>query len=74
MDNVVMMDERDERNAWTLNRFLRLGAIVVLVIVLIYLLKDYLMPKEELPSLGIESPSVIELSQIEIKGMKGGFL
>jgi len=74
MDNVVMLEERDERNAWTLNRIVRLAAIAVLVAVLVYLLKDYIMPKEQLPSLGIESPSVIELSQIEIKGMKGGFL
>lgn len=74
MDNIVMLEERDERNTWTLQRFVRLAAIVVLVGLLIYLLKDYLMPKEQLPSLGVESPSVIELSQIEIKGMKGGFL
>lgn len=74
MDNVVMFEERDESNQWTLNRIVRLMAIVGLVIVLIYFLKDYFMPKEQLPSLNLESPSMIELSQIEIKGLKGGFL
>lgn len=73
MDNVVMLEERDERNAWNMNRIVRLAAIVALIAVLIYLLKDYIMPKEQLPSLGVESPSVIELSQIQIEGMKGGF-
>lgn len=74
MDNVVMIEERDQRNAWTLHRIVRLAVIVFLIAALIYLLKDYIMPKEQLPSVGIESPSVIEVSQIEIKGMKGGFL
>lgn len=73
MDNVVMIDERDERNTWSLARVIRLVAIVGLVIVLVYFLKDYYMPTEKI-NLQLESPSVIEMSQIEIKGMKGGFL
>ena len=73
MDNVVMLEERDERNTWTFERIVRLAVIILLIGLLVYLLKDYLMPKEEV-SLGIDSPSVIELPQIEIKGLKGGFI
>ncbi|ARF11447.1 hypothetical protein Klosneuvirus_1_304 [Klosneuvirus KNV1] len=54
-------------------QLLKLVLFVLLIILVVSLFSDYLKPKEVI-EVGIETPSVIEVSPIKVEGMKGGYL
>lgn len=54
-------------------QLLKLVLFVLLIVLVVSLFSDCFKPKEVV-EVGVESPSVIEVSPIEVQGMKGGFL
>lgn len=53
-------------------QLLKLVLFVLLIILVVSLFSDCFKPKEVI-DLGIESPSIIEVSPVKIEGMKGGY-
>ena len=54
-------------------KLLKLALLVLVVVLVVTLVSDCFKPHETV-SVGVESPSPIEVSPIKIEGMKGGFL
>jgi len=66
MNKQELVSEENRQASCTISwvKLLKIAAVILIVVLLFLLVKDYVMPKEVI-TLGVESPSEIQLSAIK---------